>query len=47
MPSFFNDVNNDIYSENATEYCEISSYIGQKKGGGFENFCGLLRIYEL
>ena len=40
-----------IYSEKATNFCEIStadlSYNGQIYGADFAKFCGLLRIYEL
>ena len=43
-----------IYSEEATEFCEIStnylSYVltaSQKIGGDFAKFCGLFTIYEL
>ena len=42
-----------IYSEKATKFDEIftllltgTTYIGLKKGGDFEKFCGLLRIYD-
>ena len=41
-----------IYSEKATKFCEIFTwlltvYCGQKLGEDFAKFCGLPRIYEL
>ena len=44
-----------IHSVKATKFCEISTllltadwhYIGQKEGGDFAKFCGLLKMYDL